>query len=128
MKKNKIIRGSKLASSILSPQFVSQPATVSTKRIIVSTLYFHHTIYTKHIEPLARLIHEKYQISVVDIQAIVHNSLKSWLEKNSEMDMQNKIDLSGRYYERNLACKTLKIGAPPHYRLIRNHKLLPSVD
>jgi hypothetical protein len=125
--KNKIIRGGKLASSIFYSQPVLHPDSGSNIRIIISTLYFHHTIYTKHIEPLARLLHDKYKISIVDIQAIVHNSLNSWLEKNAEMGMQNKIDLSGRYYERNLACKTLKIGQPPNYRLILNHKLLPNV-
>jgi hypothetical protein len=135
--KNKIIRGGKLASVIFYPQpqliveSESKPKSVVenelNRRIIISTLYFHHTIYTKHIEPLARLLLDKYHISIADIQAIVHNSLTSWLEKNSEADMKNKIDLSGRYYERNLACKTLKIGQPPYYRLIQNHKLLPAV-
>jgi len=126
--KNKIIRGSKLASSIFDSQPMPQSERRSSFRIIVSTLYFHHTIYTKHIEPLACLLHDKYQISIVDIQDIVHNSLTSWLKNNPEMGMQYKIDLSGRYYERNLACKTLKIGQPPHYRLILNHKLLPNID
>lgn len=124
--KNKIIRGSKLASSILYSQPNSLPETQSSTRIIISTLYFHHTIYTKHIEPLARLLLDKYHIPIADIQAIVHNSLTNWLEKNLEMDMKKKIDLSGQYYERNLACKTLKIGQPPHYRLIQNHILLPT--
>ena len=124
--KNKIIRGSKVAASILYDQPILQTENRSPMRTIVSTLYFHHTIYTKHIEPLARLLHEKYHTSITDIQAIVHNSLNSWLEKHPEMGMYNKIDLSGRYYERNLACKTLKIGQPPYYRLIPNHKLLPA--
>ncbi len=124
--KNKIIRGGKLASSIFYPQPKFLPDNECNKRIIVSTLYFHHTIYTKHIEPLALLLHDKYQISIADIQAIVHNSLTSWLKKNPEANMQNKIDLSGQYYERNLACKTLKIGQPPYSRLIQNHKLLPA--
>ncbi|CAF1065526.1 unnamed protein product [Didymodactylos carnosus] len=124
---NKTIRGGKLASSISDFKPILQSESGSNIRTVVSTLYFHHTIYTKHIEPLARLLHDKYQISIADIQTIVHNSLTSWLEKNSGVDMQNKIDISGRYYERNLACKTLKIGKPPYYRLIQNHKLLPAI-
>ncbi|CAF1052175.1 unnamed protein product [Adineta ricciae] len=124
--KNKIIRDGKLGSLILNPQSsTSQSEKISSVRTITSTLYFHHTIYTKHIEPMACLLHEKYHISIEDIQAIVHNSLNSWLEKNPETNMHHKIDLSGRYYERNLACKTLKIGPSPYYRLIRDHKLLP---
>jgi hypothetical protein len=125
--KNKIIRGGKLAASILDVTDKSQPEKRSQIRIIVSTLYFHHTIYTKHIEPLARLLNNKYQVSMEDIQTIVHNSLISWMEKNPEAHMQNKIDLSGRYYERSLASKTLKIGKPPYYRLIQEHKLLPGM-
>ncbi len=73
--KNKSIRGSKLAASIFYLQPTSQPENVSNERIIISTLYFHHTIYTKHIEPLAHLLHDKYHISIMDIQAIVHNSV-----------------------------------------------------
>jgi hypothetical protein len=76
---------------------------------------------------LARLLNNKYQVSMEDIQTIVHNSLISWMEKNPEAHMQNKIDLSGRYYERSLASKTLKIGKPPYYRLIQEHKLLPGM-
>ncbi|CAF1029992.1 unnamed protein product [Adineta steineri] len=126
--KNKIIRGGKLASSILYSQSpVAQTKSESNVRTVISTLYFHHTIYTKHTEPLACLLHNKYQIPIVDIQAIVHNSLNAWLKDNSNMDMHNKIDLTGRYYERNLACKTLQIGQPPYYRLLLNHKLLPTV-
>jgi hypothetical protein len=122
--KNKIIRGGKLASVIFASHPKLGPESESKQRIIISTLYFHHTIYTKHIEPLARLLLDKYHVSIADIQAIVHHSLTNWLEKNPEADMKHKIDLSGQYYERNLASKTLKIGQPPCYRLIQNHKLL----
>ncbi|CAF2809992.1 unnamed protein product [Rotaria sp. Silwood2] len=125
--KNKIIRGGKLASLIFASTPPSKYEQSLTQRIIVSTLYFHHTIYTKHIEPLARLLNKKYHISIVDIQTITHNSLTSWLQKNINADMEHKIDLTGRYYERNLACKTLKIGEPPHYRLLPNHKLIPAI-
>ena len=125
--KNKIIRGGKLATSILNLPSTMKFENISNDRIILSTLYFHHTIYTKHIEPLARLLYDKYNISLSDIQAITHHSLISWLENHVETNMKNKIDLSGRYYERNLVCKTLNIGISPHYRLIQSHKLLPSL-
>ena len=125
--KNKIIRGGKLATNIFNPPVERPSENKRKQRIIISTLYFHHTIYTKHIEPLVQLLHEKYQVSIVDLQKMVHHSLTSWLATHPEADMENKIDLTGRYYERNLACKTLKIGNPPYYRLIKHHKLLPNV-
>ncbi|CAF3384915.1 unnamed protein product [Rotaria socialis] len=125
--KNKIISGGKLASLIFPSVPPTESEHQSTQRIIISTLYFHHTIYTKHIEPLARLLNKKYHISVTDIQTITHNSLTSWIAKNINANIQHKIDLTGRYYERNLACKTLKIGTPPHYRLISNHKLILAI-
>jgi len=123
--KNKIIRGGKLTSYVFDCKAKAQSTSESHGRIIISTLYFHHTIYTKHIQPIAQLLHNKYQISIDDIQKIVHNSLTTWIENNPEMNIEYKLDLTGHYYERNLACKTLKIGKPPHYRLIQNHKLLP---
>ena len=123
--KNKIIRGGKLTSYVFGFKAKAQSTSESHGRIIISTLYFHHTIYTKHIQPIAQLLHNKYQISIDDIQKIVHNSLTTWIENNPEMNIEYKLDLTGHYYERNLACKTLKIGKPPHYRLIQNHKLLP---
>lgn len=124
--KNKIIRGGKLSTNIFNPPVERPSESKRKQRIIISTLYFHHTIYTKHIEPLVRLLHEKYNVSVVDLQKLVHHSLNSWLATHPEADMENKIDLTGRYYERNLGCKTLKIGNPPYYRLIKDHKLLPN--
>ena len=124
--KNKIIRGGKLASNIFNPPIERPTEKKRQQRIIISTLYFHHTIYTKHIEPLVHLLHEKYYVPVLDLQKMVHHSLTSWLETHPEANMEDKIDLTGRYYERNLGCKTLKIGNPPYYRLIPHHKLLPN--
>ena len=125
--KNKIIRGGKLASNIFNPNSKPVSEEKFQQRLIISTLYFHHTIYTKHIEPLARLLNEKYDIEIDDLQKIVHQSLTFWLNKHPNAQIREKIDLTGRYYERNLACKTLKIGDPPYYRLIENHKLLPNI-
>ena len=126
--KNKIIRGGKLADSVLSIPSELKMDSVSKERLILSTLYFHHTIYTKHIEPLASILIDKYAVPIEKIQTITHKSLTSWLERNPDSHMKHKIDLSGRYYERNLASKTLKIGISPHHRIILNHKLLPIID
>jgi hypothetical protein len=91
----------------------------------LNTLYLHHTIYTKHIIPLANILNEKYHIDPTMLCQYVRQCLMEWKRKNSDYDIEQDIDLSGRYYERNLACKTLNIGEPPHYRLIYNHPLLP---
>jgi hypothetical protein len=91
----------------------------SNTRTIISTLYFHYTIYTKHIQPMARILHHKYHI-----QKIIHYSLICWIQNNSDTNIQHKTDLSGQYYERNLACKTLNIVNPLHYRFVQNHKSL----
>lgn len=92
----------------------------------LNTLYLHHTIYTKHIIPMATLLHEKFHIDVDFISNYVKRCLVEWKSTNINADIEKHIDLSGRYYERNLACKTLSIGDPPHYRLITNHPLLPT--
>ena len=91
----------------------------------LATLYLHHTIYTKHIVPIANILHEKYDIDPAMLCEYVKECLIEWKTKNSDYDIEQDIDLSGRYYERNLACKTLNIGPSPHYRLISNHPLLP---
>ena len=91
----------------------------------LNTLYLHHTIYTKHIVPLANILHEKYQIDSAMLCEYVKQCLVEWQVNNADYDIEQDVDLSGRYYERNLACKTLSIGTPPHYRLIYNHPLLP---
>lgn len=89
------------------------------------TLYLHHSIYTKHIIPIANILYEKYQINPIKLQEYVKQCLCEWKTNNKDYDISKDFDLSGRYYERNLACKTLHIGEPPHYRLIDNHPLLP---
>ena len=89
------------------------------------SLYLHHTIYTKHIVPIANILSTKYNIDSNILCNYVKNCLIEWVKDNSDYDITQDLDLSGRYYERNLACKTLEIGKPPHYRLISNHPLLP---
>ena len=91
----------------------------------LSTLYLHHTIYSKHIVPMANLLHDRYGMEPSVLCQYVRQCLIDWKVKNADYDIDQDIDLSGRYYERNLACKTLNIGQPPHYRLIDNHPLLP---
>jgi hypothetical protein len=91
----------------------------------LNTLYLHHTIYTKHIIPLVNILNEKYNIDPAMLCQYVRQCLVEWKRNNLDYDIEQDIDLSGRYYERNLACKTLNIGEPPHYRLIYNHPLLP---
>ena len=91
----------------------------------LSTLYLHHTIYSKHVVPMANLLHEKYGMDPAILCQYVRQCLIDWKVKNADYDIDQDIDLSGRYYDRNLACKTLHIGQPPHYRLIDNHPLLP---
>ena len=98
---------------------------VSTGDRQLFTLYFHHTIYTKHIAPMARILHEKYHVDAKTLCDYVKSCLLDWIKANPGPLMNDALDLSGRYYERNLACKTLQIGEPPHYRLIDQHPLLP---
>ena len=88
------------------------------------TLYLHHTVYTKHIVPIAMILNEKYNIHSNVLCDHVKECLIEWQNQNVDYDIRKDIDLSGRYYERNLACKTLGIGEPPHYRIISNHPLL----
>ncbi|CAF3743084.1 unnamed protein product [Rotaria socialis] len=89
------------------------------------TLYLHHTIYMKHIVPMANFLHEKYSIDATILCEYVQQCLVEWKKKNADYNIEQDIDLSDRFYDRNLACKTLNIGEPPHYRLIQNHPLLP---
>ena len=89
------------------------------------TLYLHHTIYTKHIVPMAHILHEKYQVDATTLCDYVQSCLLDWFTFNPNPSIEEHLDLSGRFYERNLACKTLRIGESPHYRLIEQHPLLP---
>lgn len=90
------------------------------------TIYLHHTVYTKHIVPLARILHQKYQFDSKKLIQHVQQCLSDWLKSNEDASIHELLDFSGRFYERNLACKTLNIGESPHFRLVDNYPLLPA--
>ncbi len=71
------------------------------------------------------VIHTQVDLIKLGWIPYVRQCLMEWKTNNPYYNIEQDIDLSSRYYERNLACKTLSIGQPPNYRLIYNHPLLP---
>src|SRR5690606_26641497 len=96
------------------------------KRTRFQSGLFYYIDGQKHIEPMANLLRDKFNVPAEEISRQVRASINRWLETYKEHALENEIDVEN-VHARSLASFTLaNAQRPTHYSELDFYRVVPN--